>query len=390
MALSRLLTFDTRRIWRCVAGLLALAPFAVGWPAGVAGAQGASCAFSDGFQVLSTAVPAIVGTCTEQPRANADGAVSQRTTQGLLVWHREDNWSAFTDGTRTWVAGPFGVMVRRNTERFPWEADQAGGEAVPAWIPEAAELPRPLPFVSQSLNNCGPASVSAVLGYWGVLRSQEDVGDVLRADGDPAGMVAFGLPAYARGLGLSVLMGVEGTDRTVEALVANGFPVIVDQWVSPSETWEHYRSVTAFDRSRATFTLSDPYLGAETVISAAEFEQDWRSDNGRFYVVYPPALHGTVASALALAGWSPEQAFASDAGESWLRATQDPGAGFGPGYDELNIAWDDLELGDPAGARHALAAAEVQGASPVRIGWITRELEVRSWAPVFWRGGPPA
>ena len=37
---------------------------------------------------------------------------------GLLVWRKADNHTAFTDGYRTWVNGPYGLQVRLNTARF--------------------------------------------------------------------------------------------------------------------------------------------------------------------------------------------------------------------------------------------------------------------------------
>src|SRR5262249_21138217 len=44
-----------------------------------------------------------------------------------------DNFTAFTDGARTWVNGPFGLQQRLNTERFDWEGAavpvQASGDA---------------------------------------------------------------------------------------------------------------------------------------------------------------------------------------------------------------------------------------------------------------------
>ena len=57
-----------------------------------------------------------------------------------MVWRKLDNFTAFTDGYRTWVNGPFGVQMRLNTEQFPWEpvaaagagSDPAAGAAVPA------------------------------------------------------------------------------------------------------------------------------------------------------------------------------------------------------------------------------------------------------------------
>ena len=51
----------------------------------------------------------------------------QQTTGGLMAWRKADNWTAFTDGYRTWVNGPNGLQQRLNTERFEWEADYAPG-----------------------------------------------------------------------------------------------------------------------------------------------------------------------------------------------------------------------------------------------------------------------
>ena len=83
----------------------------------------------------------MVGRCLENEAFNtANGNAEQRTTAhhgtgGLLVWRKADNWTAFTDGHRSWVNGLLGLQARLNTERFPWEYDVAvpvgppGGEA---------------------------------------------------------------------------------------------------------------------------------------------------------------------------------------------------------------------------------------------------------------------
>ena len=83
------------------------------------------CGFVLGFAALRASVgTAVVGGCLESERFNpANGNAEQRTTGGLLVWRKVDNWTAFTDGYRTWVSGPAGVELRRNTERFAWESD---------------------------------------------------------------------------------------------------------------------------------------------------------------------------------------------------------------------------------------------------------------------------
>lgn len=77
-------------------------------------------------------------------------------------------------------------------------------------------------YISQTLNNCRPASVAEVLGYWGIDRSQGQVQAVLRADGNSRGMAPFGIPGYAKDLGMRALLGVEANQVLVKALVSNG------------------------------------------------------------------------------------------------------------------------------------------------------------------------
>jgi endonuclease YncB( thermonuclease family) len=138
--------------WGVVAAVLAVLA-ALGGPAGgppglpqpVQAVQAqAGCRFVLGFAALRELLgPEIVGECLENERHNpANGNTEQRTTKGLLVWRKVDNWTAFTDGYRTWVHGPYGVQVRLNSERFPWEADALPAPA-PVQTPVPAAVPHP-------------------------------------------------------------------------------------------------------------------------------------------------------------------------------------------------------------------------------------------------------
>lgn len=80
------------------------------------------CRFSLGFATLHGMIPHVVGECIENEWHNAfNGDGLQRTTRGLLVWRKIDNWTAFTDGYYTWINGPLGLQWRLNTELFWWE-----------------------------------------------------------------------------------------------------------------------------------------------------------------------------------------------------------------------------------------------------------------------------
>jgi hypothetical protein len=82
-----------------------------------------SCRFLMGFAQLHDKVPTVVGDCVDNERWMPErNETVQRTTRGLLVWRKSDGVSAFTDGHRTWLDGPFGLQQRLNTQRFNWEA----------------------------------------------------------------------------------------------------------------------------------------------------------------------------------------------------------------------------------------------------------------------------
>lgn len=77
--------------------------------------------FKLGFKLLAEQIPREVGRPLEEEHPEANGDTVQRTTTGLMVWRKADNWTAFTDGYTTWVNGLEGLQSRLNGERFGWE-----------------------------------------------------------------------------------------------------------------------------------------------------------------------------------------------------------------------------------------------------------------------------
>jgi hypothetical protein len=85
-----------------------------------------ACQFQLGFAVLQQLLPTRGGQCLDDANYGPSGDAVQHTTDGLLAWRKSDNWTAFTDGYRTWVAGPNGIQERLNSQRFRWETNTAG------------------------------------------------------------------------------------------------------------------------------------------------------------------------------------------------------------------------------------------------------------------------
>ncbi|MHB8991623.1 MAG: LamG domain-containing protein [Chloroflexota bacterium] len=149
----------------------------VGWgigllPVPAALAQSAP-EFKLGFKSLADQIPAVAGQPLENERWGDNGDSLQRTTTGLMVWRKADNWTAFTDGSVTWINGPRGVQSRYNHQRFEWERDQISPS-------------EPAPKVSPGLILCSVDS-SQGMGGWPATSGWSVVDGLLVSDGSSQG-----------------------------------------------------------------------------------------------------------------------------------------------------------------------------------------------------------
>lgn len=114
------------------------------------------CTFVLGFKTLHDMIPDKVGACKASEYHNAqNGDGLQQTIGGLLVWRKADNWTAFTDGYRTWINGPNGLQQRLNTERFRWERDSQPNTTAAPFPGDPADWPTPgqgskLPYLNDT------------------------------------------------------------------------------------------------------------------------------------------------------------------------------------------------------------------------------------------------
>jgi len=235
----------------------------------------------------------------------------------------------------------------------------------------------PLETIVQTLTNCGPSSVAAVLAYYQIYRTEAQVAAVLRADNSYWGMSPVDLPAYAQSMGMRALVGYGGSEKLVKLLISSGFPVIVSQYVSSSDPVRHYRPIEAYNDRTQTFVSADPYLGAEHTISYSEFSAIWAESDYRFQVIYRPSQAKLLAAVLRAAGWGAKSTYG--AAIRWEEAQIDT-ADFGNvgswiWYNgRIDIAFDEAELGQYAKARATLVTASRQGVSSVAIQWVSNEI----------------
>jgi len=222
-------------------------------------------------------------------------------------------------------------------------------------LPEAATLTG---FIHQyqTWNNCGPATLTTALTYYGRAERQADAARFLKPDWDDKNVSPNEMAAYVQQLGYGVTVRVGGTPDDLKRLIADGFPVIVEKGFEPEpdKGWMgHYLLLSGYDDTQGIFITQDSYLGPDRRVSYSEIDKYWQQFNRLFIVPYPlddakridaligpedaPAMHeNALAAAQAEAAADSKDAFA------WFNVGTNLTA-LGR-YDEAAIAYDQARL----------------------------------------------
>ncbi len=244
-------------------------------------------------------------------------------------------------------------------------AQPAGGATPAAGFPKAARL-EGLAHYWQTWNNCGPATLSMNLSYFGIKVGQDKIGPVLKPEKDDKNVGPEQLAEFARSQGLNALVRVNGDADRLKALLQAGVPVLVETWYEPkpNDGMGHYRLIVGYDDAGAGggywiaydsydshgIKKGDPYQGVHFPYDS--FDKLWKVF-GRTYI---PVYDASRAAAV-------EQVLGADLddGQMWQRALaedlafvqanpRDPFAWFNVGTDYVN-------LGDYNAAAQAYDAA---------------------------------
>jgi len=168
---------------------------------------------------------------------------------------------------------------------------QEAAPAVPA-IPSSYEMTGMI-HIPQQWNNCGPATLTSGLTYFGVEADQGPAASWLKPtseDGNvsPWQMVEYvntQLPGTVR-----ALTRVGGDLTLLKTLLANNFPVIIEAGYDPEPErlgWMgHYLLMLGYDDSSQTFKTHDSYMGANTVYSYEHVDNFWKHFNNTYIVLY--------------------------------------------------------------------------------------------------------
>lgn len=170
--------------------------------------------------------------------------------------------------------------------------------ATSASAPPSGYVLEGVPLVRQSYNACGPASITQVLGYFGLKVDVHQVSQLTRPD-ERSYMSAQAIVDFAPLVGMQAKLYAGGNLHTVRAAIKHGLPIIALQSHIPQvgTVIPHWRVVMGYDDAKQAVYLMDPLLGY-VAIRYTDFNRVWAEQNGQFAVMYPPKLAQTVKKAL--------------------------------------------------------------------------------------------
>lgn len=240
----------------------------------------------------------------------------------------------------------------------------------PAPTPSPAPTPRPLPervslaapaWEKQDWNNCGPASLTMYLRYYGWEGDQFDIARLVKPAREDRNVNPEELAYFVRTQAgwMNVIYRVGGDLETLQRLLAAGYPVMIEEaftfdepyWPKDDLWAAHYLLLTGYDRAAGVFIGQDSFHGANQEISFADLQEKWHPFNNLYFLVYVLEDEADVQSLLGEA-WDEAAARqqALDAARAQTEADpQDAFAWFNLGanlvyferYDEAASAFDE-------------------------------------------------
>ena len=139
----------------------------------------------------------------------------------------------------------------------------------------------------QTWNNCGPATITMNMSYYGRPETQVEAAQFLKPNRDDKNVSPEELAAYARTTGLEAIVRRGGTIDRLKLLLSNNLPVLVETWlVHDGDSLGHYRLFTGYDDASGQFSAFDSLNGPDVKVGYEQFDADWRVFNRTYIVVY--------------------------------------------------------------------------------------------------------
>lgn len=220
--------------------------------------------------------------------------------------------AAFIVGASSAVITVSAQEVPPTVEVTAEATSEAPISVIPYTSPEAlpaAVLLEGLRPVYQQFNRCSAAALTIQLSYFGWQGTYDDTIRWLNPDAEDVAVRLDEMVAFAAEFGLKGVYRIGGTLDLLKALIAGGFPVLVENvyydGADAFRDWmSHNRVVMGYDDARGEIYTFDSLLGngennTGRPIPYADVDSRWRPFNRDFLVLYRPEQEAQVQAIMA-------------------------------------------------------------------------------------------
>ena len=184
----------------------------------------------------------------------------------------------------------------------------------PTPIPAQALIPPP-PYEKQEINDCGPATLSMYLQFYGWKGSQKDIAAEIKPLREDRNVNVEELAYYARNHAgwLQIEYRVGGDINLLKKFIAAGIPVVIEEafimqesyWPNDDRWAGHYLYINGYDDSQQSFTTQDVFISPDHPVSYADLEKNWQAFNHVYILLFRPDQASTVQAILG-DDWDPD------------------------------------------------------------------------------------
>ena len=241
--------------------------------------------------------------------------------------------------------------------------------------------------VYQTFNNCGPATLSMALKWYGINAPQEELASKMRpyqhpkGDNDDKTIFTYEFVDWAKEYGVEAVGRVNGDINLIKRFISNGFPVVVKTWLKQGEDIGHFRFVTGYDEEKQIIYFDDSYDGPNEKIKYYDFLSLWQPFNYSYIVLYQKNSEPVVKKIIGQ-DWDERVSYQN----ALIRAEKESEKDSTNIYPLFNISTTSYNLGNYE--KSVEAYEEVQDRFPRRMLWYQIEpiksyFELKDYDKVF-------
>ena len=150
-----------------------------------------------------------------------------------------------------------------------------------------------VPFIKQTVEGCGSASIAMLLQYWSAhgthIAAEREEADAIQKQlysRKGHGIYASDLERYLRESGFRVFA-LRGEWNDLRDHLSKGRPLILSIEPGGSHAPLHYVVATGIDWQREAVFVNDPARGKLLRIERAEFEKEWQATKNYLLLAVP-------------------------------------------------------------------------------------------------------